>query len=153
MNYTISTENILFGLVLLPFIYFLIKYPEITFALFISAGAYKGDPRLSFLPEFLDLTVIFGSFSLIGVVLKIMAKKARFIIPSKKVLIPYIIIALLGIISLFYTRAPMYGTDKLLRFLTITSLSLFLPLFLFQKEFYIKRFFFCTYNIVNSYDT
>lgn len=141
LDSVIPIETILYGLLLLPFIYFLIKYPEITFGLFISAGAYKADPRLSFLPEFLDLTVIFGSFSLIGVILKIMLKKTRFIVPPKKLLIPYLIIALLGIISLFYTPAPIYGTDKLLRFLTITSLSLFLPSFLFQKEFYIKKFF------------
>ena len=141
LNYTISVEHILYGFLLLPFIYFLIKYPEITFALFLSAGFYKADPRLSFLPEFLDLTATFGFFSLLDVILKIMAKKARFIIPPKEMLIPYLIIVLLGITSLFYTLAPVYGTDKLLRFLTITSLSLFLPLFLFQEEFYLKRFF------------
>lgn len=141
LAYTISIENILLGFLLLPFIYLLIRYPEITFALFISAGTYKGDPRLSFLPEFLDLTIMFGSFSLIGVILKIMFKKTKFVIPSKKILIPYLIIVLIGTISLSYTTAPIYGMNKLLRFLTITSLCLYLPFFIFQEIKPFKSFF------------
>jgi hypothetical protein len=50
-------------------------------------------------------------------------------------------IIILGFISLPYTPAPLYGTDKLLRFLTITSTALFLPFFLFQSEKAIRRFF------------
>lgn len=138
----VPIEGILYGILLLPFIYLLIRYYEITFALFISAGAYKSDPRLSFLPEFLDITIMFGSLSLIGVILQSMLKKIIFIIPPKKLFLPYLIIALLGITSLFYTLAPIYGVDKLLRFLTITSLSLYLPLFIFQEIKKFKSFFF-----------
>lgn len=129
-------------IVLIISVYLLVvKYPEISFAVFLTAGVYKGDPRLKFLPDFLDLTIMFGILSVLGIAYGVIIKRIRFIVPSKQVLVPYLIIDLLGILSLVYTIAPIYGTDKLLRFLTITSLALFAPYFLFQKKEFINRFF------------
>jgi len=42
--------------------FFLVRYPEITLAIFVSIGNIKGDPRLSFL-QHIDLTVFFSSIN------------------------------------------------------------------------------------------
>lgn len=134
--------NLFFIPIFLFSIYLIVfRYPEISFILFLTAGVYKADPRLSFLPEFLDLTVMFGLLAIIGVAYGILMNRIKFCIPSKQVLVPYFIIVLLAILSLTYTSAPIYGTDKLLRFLTITSLAFFIPFFLLQKKEPVIRFF------------
>lgn len=117
------------------------NFPEISFALFLTAGVYKADPRLSFLPEFLDLTVVFGILTIMGIFYGVLRNRIKFVIPSLKVLIPYSIIILIGFFSLSYTPAPIYGVDKLLRFSTITLLATFSPFFLFQKSEAFNRFF------------
>ncbi len=121
-------------------LYGLIKYPEITFALFVNAGIFKADPRL-FLPEPLDWTVLFGIVSITGMILKIVTERMKLFYLPKKFILPYLIIAVLSIASITYTLAPIYGTYKLLKFLTITSFAMFGPLFLFQNENNLKRFF------------
>ena len=125
------------------FIYLLsVKYPEISFALFLTAGVYKADPRLSFLPGFIDLTVLFGVFAIIGVLYNIfIRRKIRLIVPSIPILLPYLGIVSISLLSLLYTRAPIYGSDKLLRFLTITSTAFLLPFYLFQDKKAVDRFF------------
>lgn len=139
----VSNELVLlaFPILFLVLYYIVFKNPEISFALFLTAGVYKADPRLSFLPDFLDLTVLFGLLAITGIIFKIVIKKIKFILPPKEVFMPFIIIAILGIFSLTYTIAPIYGTEKLLRFLTITSLAMFLPFFLFQDISSIRKFF------------
>jgi len=119
----------------------LIKYPEITFALFLTAGVYKADLRLELIQQIIDLTIFFGFLSILGSIFNIYIRRIKFVIPTKQVLFPYFMIIILGFISLLYTPAPLYGTDKFLRFLTITSTALFLPFFLFQSEKAIRRFF------------
>lgn len=122
-------------------LYLLILVPEVAFALFLNAGIYKADSRLNFLPEFLDLTVCFGIISIIALLFGIIRKKIKFFLPPKKLLLPYLCIVVLAVTSIVYTLAPIYGTHKLLKFLTMTSFALFGPLFLFQNEHSIKRFF------------
>jgi len=118
---------------------FLYRYPEVYFALFLSAGIYKADPRLSFVPKFLDLTVFFEVITILVILYNLLKGRLIFGLPPKEILIPYIFIIILGIQSLSYTLAPIYGTDKILRFLFITSPSLFFPIiFLRNKESYIR---------------
>ena len=119
----------------------LFKYPEIYYALFLTAGVYKADSRLEVIQQRIDLTILFGLLSILGTIFNIYIRQIKFVIPTKQVIFPYSIIIFLGTISLLYTPAPIYGTDKFLRFLTITSLALFLPFFLFQSEKAIRRFF------------
>ena len=123
-----------------------IKYPEVAFALFVNAGIFKADPRI-FLPEPLDLTVLFGIVSITGIILKIASKHIKIFYPPKRIILPYLIIAVLCIISLSYTLAPIYGSYKLIKFLTITTFAMFGPLFLFQNEDSLKRFF-ITYVLI-----
>lgn len=136
-------ENSLSIFILLIFpvaLYILIKYPEIAFVLFVNAGIYKADPRLQ-LPGFLDLTVLFGIISIIGIIFGIIRKKIRLVIPPMKMFLPYFIIIMLAIIGFTYTEAPIWGREKLLRLLTLTSFAMFAPMFLFQSERSIRRFF------------
>jgi O-antigen ligase len=133
--------------ILLPFPFLVlavcafIRYPELPFAVFLNTGVLKADPRLMFLPNSFDLTAMFALASIVGVAYGLMMKRIKFVIPSMQVLVPYCIIVLLGMCSLTYTLAPIYGTDKLLRFITLTSLAWFLPFFVFQENASITRFF------------
>jgi O-antigen ligase len=117
----------------------LFKYPEIYFALFLTAGVYKADPRLSFLPKFFDLTVFFEILTILGIIYNLLRKRLKFILPPPSIFLSYVLIMTLAILSLSYTLAPGYGTDKLLRFLFITSPAFFFSIILFQKrETYIR---------------
>ncbi|MGB9858156.1 MAG: O-antigen ligase family protein [Dictyoglomaceae bacterium] len=132
----------------------LFKYPEIYFALFLTAGVYKADPRLNFLPKFLDLTVFFGFLTTLGVLYNILKGELKLILPPIKIFLSYIFIVLLGILSLSYTLAPIYGTEKILRFIIITSPAFFFPIMLFQKKEVYVRFFavFVIIAIIMSFD-
>jgi hypothetical protein len=52
------------------FLYLLIRYPEISFALFLIAGVYKADPRLAFIQNYFDLTLSFGFLTIIGLIFR-----------------------------------------------------------------------------------
>lgn len=131
-------------------LYLLIRYPEISFALFLIAGVYKADPRLAFIQNYFDLTLSFGFLTIIGLIFRKIKNSSSQIaipVPSKPLLIGYIYIFLLAILSLIYAPVTAYGTEKSARFITITFLAFFLPFFLFKKEEIsknlnsIKRFF------------
>jgi O-antigen ligase len=135
-------------------LYYMFKFPEITFALFLNAGIYKADPRLDFLPGFFDFTVLFSAITILGIIIRIITKKIRTIFIPAKLLVPYMFMTIMYTISIIYTPAPIYGSDKLLRFLTFTTLSTFAPLFLFQDEKQIKRFFilYILFTIAMAFD-
>lgn len=136
-----STLHLLALLVLPLLILLSFKYPEIFFALFITAGVYKADPRLSFLPEFFDLTIFFEVLTFTGVLYKILAKKLRLSLPPKIIFLPYLFLCVMGILSLSYTPAPIYGADKTLRLLIITTPAFLLPVILLRDEKAFHRFF------------
>lgn len=126
----------------IPLAYLLVvKFPEVSFALFLLAGFYKGDPRLEFLPEFLDLTVLFGLLSVAGIIYALVKKGNSLGFPPKKVFLSYALLVLLALISLGYTSASTYGTEKFLRLASLTSLAFLLPFSLFKTAESTKRFF------------
>jgi len=130
-------------IILLSLLYFLFKYPEITFGLFLFAGYFKASLLLqNILPKFFDLTIFFGAIVVLFILYKILKKKLRIPKISSKLFLPYIILVFLMFISLFYTQAPIYGTNKFLRFLTITALATFAPFFLFKNTKSLKNFFY-----------
>ncbi len=144
---------ILFSPVIL-LVEFLSKYSEIFLALYLTAGVYKADPRLSFLSKFLDLTVLFESLTILGVLYSILKKRIKYFFFPKGILLAYIFLIFLGIFSLFYTLAPIYGTDKILRFIFITSPGFFLSGNLFQnRETYVRFIFvFIILAIIMTFD-
>jgi len=120
----------------------IVDYPEIAFALFLTAGVYKADSRLSGIQQFVDLTVLFAILSLLGVFYGVfISKRIKVFVPPLRMLLPYVGLFVLSAISLIYTLSPLYGTDKFLRFSTITTIAFLLPLYLFQNQKSIDRFF------------
>lgn len=129
---------ILIILILLPLLF---KYPEVTFGLFLVAGFFKADPRLkSFLPNFFDLTVFLGVIIFIFIFYKISKKKFHIPKISYKLFLPYLGLVIVMLISFFYTEAPNYGWNKFSRFITITTLATFGPIFLLRDIKKINRF-------------
>jgi O-antigen ligase len=118
---------------------FSLKFPEIAFVLFLNAGMYKGDPRLE-LPNFLDLTVYFGLVCILAMIVNLILRRIKFSLPPNRLLIPYLGMAVMATVGMTYTPGPLYGEDKLLRFLTLTTFALFGPWFLLQSEKSIRRF-------------
>ena len=114
------------------------KCPEVAFALFLTAGEYKGDPRFQ-IPH-IDLTVLFGIFTALGILWAVMQKRVRPAPPPFSMYFPFLIISCLSALSLMYTVAPVYGLEKTIRFTTLTTLAFFAPLYLFQARGKFKNF-------------
>ncbi len=106
------------------------RHPEIILALFLTAGLYKGDPR--FQVPHLDLTVFFAGLTLVSIVRGVYRKRIKLELPPFRMYFPFLIISGMSALSLMYTIAPVYGTEKFLRFVTLTSIAFFAPLYLFQ---------------------
>jgi len=124
-------------------LYSLFKYPEITFGLFLIAGIYKGYIRsIDILPIFFDFAVFFGLIVGISIIFNILKDRIKIPRISSKFFIPYFILIILMLCSLLYTQAPIYGKDKYFRFVTITTMSMFAPLFLFKDKKSLERFFY-----------
>lgn len=149
MNY-----SFVFILGAIPVLYLLLRFPVVTFFLFVNAGVYKADPRLSFLTNYFDLTLMFGIVTVLGVIHNLVQKRTALIIPSKKAFFPFLTIALLAGFSLLYTNSIIYGLDKFVRFVTITALSLFLPWFVFQRtkalQFFLTAFIIFSLLMINE---
>ncbi|MGB4687741.1 MAG: hypothetical protein WBH25_02925, partial [Coprothermobacter proteolyticus] len=86
----------------------IVNYPEIAFALFLTAGVYKADPRFSAVQQVIDLTVLFAILSLLGVFYGVfISKRIRLITPPLSMLLPYVGLFVLSAISLIYTLSPL----------------------------------------------
>lgn len=91
---------------------------EVFFVLFLFGGAYKS--ALAFLPDFLDVTVIFMVLSMLIGLNKTLARKSI----NKKIIIPFVLytsIIFICCISLFYVDSSSYSTNKLLRLIIVTG--------------------------------
>jgi len=131
-------------------IYFLFKYPEIAFGLFLVAGIYKGYIRsINILPSYFDLTVFFGLIVGISIIFNILINGIKIPKISSKFFIPYFILIIIMLGSLLYTQAPIYGKDKFLRFAIITTMAMFAPLFLFKDRKRLHGFFY-TLIVISS---
>lgn len=115
-------------------------WPEVSFALFLCAGAFKADPRLAAIAELIDPTLLLFIATLAGIVIQVMRKRLLVTIPDRQLLVPYYLFAMIMVASLTYTPAPIYGQEKTLRFLLLTSFALFAPGVLFTRQKAISRF-------------
>ncbi|RPJ79722.1 MAG: hypothetical protein EHM20_00515 [Alphaproteobacteria bacterium] len=109
------------------------------------AGSYKAMPYLH-LPPIINLTVVFGGITVLGILTKITKgineRNLRIHAVPKRFIIPFVLLSILMLISLFYTKAPIYGTDKFLRFITLTALATFAPIIILENIGSIRRFFY-----------
>ena len=131
---------VLVAVTLLPVaLYVACKFPEIVYAIFVDAGLFKGDQSLtSIIPAWLDLTIAFGALTLVGIIYNLAVRRKPLALPPSQLLLPYVLFTAWAGISLSFTTAPTYGTEKFLRFATITSLALYAPL-MFQLDAVVLR--------------
>ncbi|OPY69597.1 MAG: O-Antigen ligase [Syntrophorhabdaceae bacterium PtaU1.Bin034] len=121
--------------------FLLIAFPEITFALFLNAPLFKGDPRIPALP--IDLTILFMGLVAIGAIIRLCQpgfKVTETLRNSSRLIISYLLLSVVLFIGLAYTAVPLYGTQKALRFISITALTCFAPLVLFNNLHRIRLF-------------
>lgn len=110
---------------------------EVFFALFILAGNFKSS--LTFIPDFIDLTIFFLGLSILIALKKVIIKPS--IVKSAIESIGlYCIFIVLILGSLLYTSSSVYAVDKSLRLLLITGWAYIGVFFLIKSEASLKRF-------------
>src|SRR3984957_11040152 len=114
----------------------LLKYAEVTLALFFLVGLFKGDPRLSSTP--VDLTILVGALVALAVALRLIFDRQALQIPAEYFL--YLPLICLMVLSLFYTPDFSAGLEKTLRFVFLTGLGIVAPFALFDAPVKIRRF-------------
>jgi hypothetical protein len=97
---------------------FVVGRPEWVLLLFLTAGIYKNDPRITTaLP--CDVTVLMGSLLILTLVMHIVRKPIR-ISGQVLLLVPMVLMVLRGVLG----GASDYGEEKAMRFCTLTLLAL-----------------------------
>jgi O-antigen ligase len=117
--------------------YLLVRYAEMTLALFFLIGLVKGDERLASTP--VDLTVAVGAAVLLSVCARLIVGKQELALPREYLL--YLPLLAMMVLSLAYTPDLAGGVDKTLRFLCLTSIGIISPFVLFDSERKLKNFF------------
>lgn len=123
---------------------FLILNPVISYALCVNAGVFKNDERFfSVVP--VDLTFFLSSLVFISILLQVIKslfnKFFDVLYNNLELIVPYFCLAGIMGLGVIYTNSPVYGLDKFLRFVTITALACFAPLFIFDRVEKITQFF------------
>lgn len=121
----------------------LLKHPEVSFMLLLTSGAFKADPRLAFLPSFLDVTIVLSLITALAVMLQIMKGKTPLTAGMNWYVICFLLLVILAMLSLAYTPAPIYGKEKFLRFATLSLISFMAPFYIFKSSEDYRNFFFC----------
>jgi hypothetical protein len=121
----------------LPVLFVLVgARPEWVLILFLTAGIYKQDPRVTSILPF-DVTVVLGVLLVLALVLHAVRRPVRF--PAQGLLlVPLIVMLVHGLLG----RAPDYGHEKALRFCTLTLLAILASGVLFAERTDMRRFFF-----------
>jgi O-antigen ligase len=114
----------------------LIRYAEVSLALFFLIGLIKGDPSLSGAP--MDLTIFIAGVLAIAVVIRLLYAHQELRLPAEYLF--YIPILSLMVLSLAYTPSFSAGLDKTLRFVCLTSLGIVAPFVIFDSASKITRF-------------
>ena len=110
------------------------RYPEPLIVLFLTAGLVKQDPRIGTLTD-VDLTVVFGALLVLAVVARALARPVR--LPAPIFLaVPMVLAAAWSMLS----PTGAYGSDKALRFCTLTLLALVVPPWLADDRQRMGRF-------------
>jgi hypothetical protein len=119
--------------------YLLLKYPEVSLGLFLTAGGVKMHPRLTSL-GLPDLTIVFAGLVALSCVLRLAAKNERLRLPLAFAL--YIPMAVMVPVSLIYTVDFAEGLDKAGRFLLLNGLAIVAPFIALNSKAAFRRFFY-----------
>jgi len=115
---------------------------EWVFALFLFAGYYKADPRLSFIQTHIDLTLLFLALSFLVFLYRLLRKPfaQRVPIGFVKVAAFFLLLAACFLGGLLITQSKGYGLDKTLRFIVLTGWAFFGTAFLITDFQSLRRF-------------
>lgn len=116
---------------------FLVAVPEVTLALFLSAGAIKGAPGFSALLPF-DVTVGLAALLILSCGINILFRAGTIRLPGAYLLYGPLFLTML--ISLFYTPEFAVGLDKTLRFTMLTGVAIIGPFVILQSPSQLRRF-------------
>lgn len=115
----------------------LLRYPEVTLALFFLVGLVKADPHLAAAP--MDLTLAVGGLLILASVYRLFTSKKPLQVPREYFL--YIPLLIMMVLSLAYTPDLAGGFDKFLRFICLTSIGILAPFILIDDERKLRRLF------------
>jgi O-antigen ligase len=115
----------------------LVQHPDVTLALFVLVGSFKGNPSIrEILP--VDLTLLTAIILLIGVGRNLVRGESCVSIPRSFAL--YLPIVFMTLLSLTYTPDLDLGFKKASRFLTLTCLAILVPFAVLTTLQRFKRF-------------
>ena len=106
---------------------------EWTLAVFLTAGFFKADPRLAWMP--IDLTVLAAALSL-AIAAWRCARERGLILPST---LEIAALFALTVPSIMVTKWLPYPTEKVTRFYTLTFLAALAPTFLIRTQDELRR--------------
>ncbi len=107
----------------------------IVFAIFLVAGNFKADPRLSWIP--IDLTLLFALLTALYVFWSFLKNDSR--IPKQMMWVMALFFLLA--IPLFWTDWTADASEKVTKLFTLTLLAAIAPFFLFKKGEEVRRLF------------
>jgi len=115
---------------------------EMLFALFLTAGNYKADPRLAFVQSHVDLTVLFLALSVLAFFWRGIRKGLPYKMPrsSVPVAILYLFLSVVMIAGLLYSPSKVYALDKTARFIVITGWAFFGVMLIIRDLQSLQRF-------------
>lgn len=116
--------------------YLLLRYPLALYVAFLYIGLFKGQGVIERLP--VDATLILGL--LLGCVCLHRLLQNRVRLPPMLLSVPVVLIATLMAVSLLWTPEYAYGSDKTMKFATLTALATFAPFFLIEGRADLRRF-------------
>lgn len=115
--------------------------PVVFYLLFLVAGTYKADSRLDFITNVVDPTAFFALLAAVCILRQVFVNKEHFPVPDIKLLLPFYLILVVGLASLIYTEAPLYGTNKYLKFAFFNTIALVGPYYLIRNSKDLSVFF------------
>ena len=121
--------------IILIVLYFLLKYPEVSFALFISAHVLKGGINF----DYFNLTAILLIITILGFLLPVLqGKKFEYYIKSPDMW--FFLFMIILIAGIFWSPDYMIGIKKTWRVFVLTFTSYFIARLFLNQIMQIKRF-------------
>jgi len=108
---------------------------RMIFALFLTAGYFKSDPRLAWIP--LDLTVGLAALLMIAVVHSLASEPLKLNAALPLALALFVVMS----VSLMFTTWTPYAVEKVSRFYTLTLIAFLAPVFLVRDLEEARRLF------------
>jgi O-antigen ligase len=122
--------------VALAFGFVLVRNPPFLLALFVYLVYFKSEPFLANLP--VDITAVLGPLLL--AVMAVRVFQGRHQRPPAGLVLPVLAIGIALAVGLIWTPTPGYGSDKVVKYFTVTLIAIAAPFALFETRQDIVRF-------------